>query len=224
MEEAVKRWVSTCLACQASAESKARDPMKPMKAPEEPWSRLYADHWGPTQDGHCILVVIDGLTRYPEVAVVKGTSAEDNIQAFSEVFSRHGVPRRLHSNNGAPFNGKDSHLHQRYLTNMGFKCITNKSAEDPEVTGLVEAFMCHLKKTFQASGVERKDLYLRLNNYLMQFRATPHATMRKCPAELLFGRKLVTKLPDMRTNPAKARKDIMEAKEDDRRAKDKMKK
>ena len=83
MDKAVERRVSTCLACQASAESKARDPLKPMKAPEEPWSRLYADHWGPTQDGHCILVVIDGLTRYPEVAVVKGTSAEDNIQAFS---------------------------------------------------------------------------------------------------------------------------------------------
>ena len=48
--------------------------------------------------------------------------------------------------------------------------------------------------------------------------------MRKCLAELLFGRKFVTKLPDMRTNPAKARKDIMEAKEDNRGAKDKMKK
>ena len=72
--------------------------------------------------------------------------------------------------------------------------------------------------------MEREDPYLRLNNYLMQFRATPHATMRKCPAELLFGRKFVTKLPDLRTNPAKARKDIVEAKEDDKLAKAKMKK
>ena len=38
---------------------------------------------GPPQDGNHILVIIDGLTRYPEVSVVKGTSAEDNIQAFS---------------------------------------------------------------------------------------------------------------------------------------------
>jgi hypothetical protein len=88
MDRAVERRVSTCLPCQASMESKARDPLKPPKVLEEPWSRLYADHWGPTKDGHHILVVIDGLTRYPEVAVVKGTSAEDNIQAFS----RHSVP------------------------------------------------------------------------------------------------------------------------------------
>ena len=106
----MERRVSTCLACQASVESKARDFLKPTKAPEELWSRLYADHWGPTQDGHHILVIIDGLTRYPEVSVVKGMGAEDNIQAFSEVFSRHSVPRRLHSDNSALFNGKDSHL------------------------------------------------------------------------------------------------------------------
>ena len=72
--------------------------------------------------------------------------------------------------------------------------------------------MQHLKKIFHMAGVEREEPYLRLNNYLMQFRATPHATMRKCPAELLFSRKFVTKLPDLRTNPAKARKDIVEAK------------
>ena len=50
---------------------------------------------GPPQDGNHILVIIDGLTRYPKVSVVKGTSAEDKIQAFTEVFSRHGVPKKL---------------------------------------------------------------------------------------------------------------------------------
>ena len=42
------------------------------------------------QDGLHILVVIDGLTKYPEVAVVKGMGADDNIWAFSDIFSRHG--------------------------------------------------------------------------------------------------------------------------------------
>ena len=68
------------------------------------------------------------------------------------MFSRHGVPRRLHSDNGAPFNGKDSHLLQKYLRNMGIDRITNKSAEDPEATGLVDAFMKHLKKIFTRPG------------------------------------------------------------------------
>ena len=222
MDKVAERRVSTCLPCQASVESKAMDPLKPTKAPEEPWSRLYADHWGPTKDGHHILDIVDGLARYPEVAVVKGTSAEHNIQGFFKVFSRHGIPRRLYTNNSAPFIGKDSHILQKYLTNMGIKHVTNKSTEDPEATGLVEPFMHRLKKIFHTAGVEREDPYLRLNNYLMQFRATPHATMRKCLAEFLFGRKFMTKLPDMRTNLAKDRKDIMEAKEEDKLANKKM--
>ena len=98
------------------------------------------------------------------MAIVRGTGADDNIQAFSDIFSRHGIPSRLHSDNGAPFNGKDIHLLQQYLRSMGVSHITNKSAEDPEATGLVEAFMKHLKKIFHTAGVEREDPYLKLND------------------------------------------------------------
>ena len=57
----------------------------------------------------------------------------------------------------------------------------------------------------------------------MQHMATPYPTTKKYPAELLFNRKFVTKLPDLRTNPAKGRADIKEAREEDRKAKEKMK-
>ena len=114
------------------------------------------------------------------------------------------------------------HIGER-LTNCGIQHITNRSAEDPEATGLVEAFMKHLKKVFHTAEVAREDPYLRLNDYLMLLRATPPSTMKKCPAELLFHRKFVTKLPDMRVNPARAREDIKEAREEDKKAKEKMK-
>ena len=44
------------------------------------------------------------------------------------------------------------------------------------------------------------------------------------PAELLFGRRFNTQLPDLRTNPAKERKDIKEAKKEGKLAKQRMKK
>ena len=223
MDKAVERAVSRCLPCQASVESHHRDPLHPTTAPEEPWSCLYTDHWGPTQEGNHILVIIDGLTRYPEVVVVKGTSAEDNIHAFSEVFSRHGLPKRLRSDNGPPFNGKDSHLLQRYFKHLGIDHCTNRSAEDPEASGQVEAFMKHLKKIFHTAAVAKEDPYLKINDYLMQYRATPHPTTKKSPAELLFNRKFITRLPDLRRNPALGREDIKEAREEDRKEKEKMK-
>ena len=121
-----------------------------------------------------------------------------------------------------PFNGKDTHMLQQYFKNVGIRHIPNRSAEDPETTGQVESFMKHPQKIFHMAGVAREDTFLRINDYLMLYRATPHSTMKKCPAELLFNRKFVTKLPDLRRNPAKDREEIKEAREEDRKAKDRL--
>ena len=61
--------------------------MIPSISPAKPWENLAADHWGPTGDGLHLLAVIDETTKYPEVAIVKGTSAEANIEAFDNIFS-----------------------------------------------------------------------------------------------------------------------------------------
>ena len=65
---------------------------------------------------------------------------------------------------------------------------------------------------------------MKLNDYIMQFRATPYATMKECLAELLYGRSFNTKLPDLRPNLAKERRYIVEAKNGDKLAKEWMKK
>ena len=57
----------------------------------------------------------------------------------------------------------------------------------------------------------------------MQHRATAHSMMEKSPAELLFRRRFNTRLPDLRTNPAKDREDVIEAKKVDKLAKECMK-
>jgi len=72
-------------------------------------SKLSADHWGPTADGYHLLVDIDELSRYPEVAVVKGTGAEQDI------FTRHGYCKRLKTDNGPPFNCNENHFLQEYF-------------------------------------------------------------------------------------------------------------
>ena len=224
MDKMVERKVASCLPCQAATDCHLRDPLKPNPAPAEPWDRVFCDHWGPTPtDGKHILVIIDGLTRYPEVLTVNGTGAEDNIHAFSEVFARHGLPRYLHSDNGPPFNGRDSHLLQKYFQSLGVQHLPNHSAQDPESTGLVEAFMKHLQKIFHTSAAEHLDPYLQIHDHLLHFRATPHPSTGKSPAELLFGRKFRTKLPDLRPNPAKNRPDILAARAADTEAKARMK-
>ena len=213
MDKAIQDTVRGCLACQAATETKHRDPNTPSKPPEKLWQKLSADHWGPTADGTYLLVVIDELSRYPEVAVVKGTGAEHNIQAFDDIFTRHGYCERLKTDNGPPFNGKEHHKLQEYFKWAGIRHEPTLSAEDPEANGLAEAFMKVCKKVWHTAIVERNDPRAELNKTLQMYRATPHPTTGKAPAELLFGRKFHSRLPQV--NEETQRQDIEEARQTD---------
>ena len=61
---------------------------------------------------------MDLLTRYSVVEVVKSTGVKDNIHAFNQVFSRHGFPTVLFSDNGADImNSRNTSGLQASLTN-----------------------------------------------------------------------------------------------------------
>ena len=195
MDKRIEEVVQGCLACQAATETKHRDPNIASVPPDELWQKLSADHWGPTADGYYLLVVIDELSRYPEVAVVKGTGAEQNIEAFESIFSRHGYCERLKTDNGPPFNGKENHLLQEYFKWAGITHQPTHSSEDPEANGLAEAFMKICRKVWHTSIIEKNNPRSEINKMLQLYRATPHPTTGQSPAELLFGRKFRSRLP-----------------------------
>ena len=143
------------------------------------------------------------MTKYPELEVVNGTSAHDNILAIDNIFTRQGFPDILYTDNGPPFNGGKDHILQKYIRQEGIRHKPTESADDPEANGLAEAFMKHAKKVWHTSIISNKDPTLQLHKHLKMYRAAPHPTTGKSPAELLFARKFRTKLPDIRTNPVR---------------------
>lgn len=161
--------------------------------PEKPWEHLVADHWGPTPDGKHVLVVLD---KYPEVSIVNSTSSEANVEAFDDIFARHGFCKRIKTDRGPPFNGCDSHQLQQYFKWAGIQHKTTTSAEDPEANGLTESFMKHLQKIWHTSTVNKKHPKAEINKHLRMYRATPHPSTGKHPAELLFNRPFNSRLPN----------------------------
>ena len=67
----------------------------------------------------------------------------------------------------------------------------------PRANGEVERRNRSLLKVMRVDHAEKRDWGLELNKYLLAYRSTPHITTGQSPAELLFGRKLSTKLPEV---------------------------
>ena len=65
----------------------------------------------------------------------------------------------------------------------------------PRANGEVERQHRSLLKSIRAAHAEGKDWKEELNKFLLAHRSTPHSTSGSSPAELLFKRKISTKMP-----------------------------
>ena len=72
------------------------------------------------------------------------------------------------------------------------------TAKWPQANGEVERQNRSLLKRIQIVQAERKGWKKELNVYLASYRSLPHPTTGVSPAELLFGRKIRTRLPELR--------------------------
>jgi len=196
LDRLVEKAVSHCLYCQV-ATPKSCETMEPLKMtplPDGPWSEVAVDFSGPFKNGDYLLVVIDEYSRFPEVEVVTSTSAEAVLPKLDSIFSRHGIPRIVKSDNGPPFNGE---TFERFARTQGF--IHRKVTPLwPRANGEVERFMRVLGKCVRIAQMEYGNYKQELYRFLRHYRATPHSTTGKSPAELLNNRKLRTEVPTVR--------------------------
>ena len=193
-EKDAEKFVKTCHGCQLTSRSDPPEPIRSTKLPTGPWVDVAVDFLGPLPTGESILVVVDYYSRYYEYAVMKSTTAERTVQALAEIFARHGLPATLYSDNGPQF---ISETFAQYMRAMGIHHhkVTPKW---PQANGEVERQNQSIEKRMRIAHAEGKSWREALLTYVAVYRATPHATTGKSPAEALFGRKIRTKMPELR--------------------------
>ena len=118
------------------------------------------------------------------------TAADKVIPLFDKIFATQSIPEEVKSDNGPPFNGED----MRMYAQQGF-CHKKITPAQPSSNGLAENFMKMLLEVGHTAYSERKDPQHEAYKCLLSYRATPHSTTGKTPAELLFNRKLRTPVP-----------------------------
>lgn len=107
---------------------------------KRPWVQVFADLCGPSPSGELVLDQLDAYSRYPEIEIVKSTSAE--TLAFEKIFLIHVIPEEMKTGNGTPF---QSEAFSKFSEDKGF--IHRKITPVwPEAKGHVKNFVKNIGK------------------------------------------------------------------------------
>jgi len=138
--------------------------------------------------GNDYLLVVDYFSKYPEVCLLQGKTANSLIPHLKSVFARHGIPSELVADN-MPF---ASAAMKKFADSWNFK-ITTTSPRYAQSNGMAERAIQTVKTLLKKAEKDGSDPYIAL----LQYRNAPVSGLQHSPAELLMSRLLRSKLPVM---------------------------
>ncbi|KAL9987013.1 hypothetical protein ACROYT_G001247 [Oculina patagonica] len=167
--------------------------MSRTELPSAPWQHLAADLLGPLPSGDYVFVVVDYYSRFFEMEFTKSTTSETIVSILSKIFVTHGLPLSLRTDNGPQF---VSDYFEKYLEENG---IEHRKTTPlwPQANGEIERQNRSILKRLRIAQAEGRNWKSEMDNFLVMYRSTPHSTTGVSPAELLFGRRIRTKLPQL---------------------------
>lgn len=186
-----EKCVKSCRSCILVAAPSAPEPMIRKELPQRAWDHLAMDFMGPLPSGHHLFVIVDYYSRFIEVEVMTKINADEAIKRLRVIFSRFGKPISITADNARQFIGvKLSEFCEEYNIQL-----INTTPYWPQQNGEVERQNRSLLKRLMISQNEGSNWMDDLQDYLLMYRASPHSTTLKSPAELMFNRKIRDKIP-----------------------------
>ena len=180
MSNHIVQYVQQCLVC--CRESKPhKQPLLCTPLPDYPWQVVGTDFF--ELRGKHYLLVVDYFSRYPEIIQMTSTTSTSTINALKTIFSRHGIPEVVRSDNGPQYSSQEF---VAFSEAYSFKHVTS-SPLYPQSNGQAERTVQTVKKILRQSDDIYKDLLV--------YQSTPMPWCSLNPAELSMGRKLQTQLP-----------------------------
>ena len=153
------------------------EPMIPSAVPETPWKVLGTDLF--SLNGQAYLMVIDYFSRFIEISILLvSQKSSETIRALKSIFTRHGIPNILRSDNGPKFVSTEFDE----LSNEHSFTFVTSSQKLPQANEKAKRAVQTIKNALK----KEKDPV----KALMSYRATSLENGYG-PAEMLFGRNIV---------------------------------
>jgi len=191
IDKDMENFVKSCRSCQLMSADTKPEPLQPTVLPDRPWQQIGIDLCGPFPGGEHLLVGVDYYSRWFEVEILHATTSSKIVETLDNWFTNHGIPEVIISDNGPQFRSEEF---VRYVQSLG---VTHRKITpySPQANGEVERQNKTLLKAIRIAHSEGKDWKRELNKFLVAYRSTPHSVTGKSPFEIMYGRKMKTKLP-----------------------------
>ncbi|BHF72626.1 hypothetical protein SprV_0401569400 [Sparganum proliferum] len=165
-----------------------RQPPVPWEPPERPWSCVHIDFAGPLNGGS-YLILVDAYSKWPEITPLNPATASATIAFLRRIFSQHGLPEVLVSDNDSQFT---SSSFEDFCRPHNIQHLRSPPYH-PQSNGQAERYVDTFKRAlFKARGEGTTDEIFQA--FLFSYRTTPNPASPGgvSPAESLMGRKLRT--------------------------------
>jgi hypothetical protein len=172
--------------------------------PDLPWQKVGTDLF--ELNGRNYVVVVDYYSRYIELMELRSKTTNDVINALRTIFSRHGVPLTVFSDNGPCYAAAEF---ATFADTYGFSHETS-SPRYAQSNGAAERAVQTAKNLLKKAD----DPYLALLSY----RSTPLANGYS-PAQLLMGRQIRSTVPAITASLKPSTPDVSKLQEFEKDAK-----
>jgi hypothetical protein len=191
--EDIESVVRGCQECQAWGPATAEVEVQPTPWPQEPWSMLNIDLAGPIA-GKTLLIVVDQMSKWLEVAILKRTDSTTIIEELRKMFASFGMPRTIMADNATYFQSEEM---RQFCAHNGIR-LAASAPYHPRTNGLAERNVQSVKAALSKMKDGTTSMQTTISRYLCAQHNTPQTTTGMTPAELLCGRKLRTRLDAMK--------------------------
>ena len=108
--------------------------------PDRPWQTVGTDlfDW----DGSSFVLIVDYYSRFVEIEWLQNTRSATVIKETKAVFSRHGIPEKVISDNGPCYSSQE---YAKFAKDWDFNHVTS-SPRYPHSNGLSEKFVQTVKR------------------------------------------------------------------------------
>lgn len=188
IDKDVEVQVKNCSSCAQVKSLPAAAPLMPWIWPERPWQRIHIDfaEWNKMH----FLLVVDSHSKWPEIISMNSTTSHTTIIELRKLFSRYGLPFQLVSDNGPQLVSEEF---EEFLKRNGVKHV-RVAPYKPSSNGAVERLVQSFKRSMDAQKKSGKSVEVCLENFLLAYRSTSHATTGCSPTSLFLNREVRTRI------------------------------